>query len=528
MKRLVILICFCLVSLAANSCIGLSEKDFEEAEKQAGNETSETKQTWKSSKCKIDEVELKTFKIRASQNSGILSNLLFTSDNGVDYKGIVEHYVLKDRKFVVTWDCVAYKVTVDGKEQKPDVDTVDFSSPVTYRFHASDGQYKEMTFAIEQGKTLGLPVIALQTASTTVSTVQSVRGTLRVAGGGAYKMSVTEAYNAYSLDKKTYNVELDERVGLLGMKEGKKWVLVSNAADRTLLRNRVALEIASRTNLAWTPSNSYCELIINNEYAGLYMLAEQICVDKNRVDITEIKTGEQAADTLSGGYILVCGQARDSMFFNTPVRELPVNVISPSVGALNSDRLNYIKSYMKTIEQLLYEKETPDLDYRNYIDIDSFIDAWIVLEVTNCIDAKIPESVWYYKDRGGRLFAGPMWGFEVHTFTMNKSLFLYDYEITDFTSSDRSLWYSRLFMDPEFKAEAKKRWNSYYPSLKTIPDYVIAQADLIKDAVDKNFQIWTLATWNGDESVSWADAVTLLRRFYELRLESLNEIISAW
>lgn len=536
MKKLLLLLCIG-VSFLLSSCLQtLSMDDYNNAEKKSQEQKKNPDiKAWKGTTCTIDQVALKSFKIKSSLNEKVLSDILFTADDGVHFTGVVEHYILRERRLIVTWDCIAQKVTVNDKEQTPSVDTLDFSRPVTYRFYASDGKYKEFTFEIKQGSYSNLPVVSVETASKNYSKTQWIDGTVKVAGNNteyvdvSYPMTLkARGNNSNSQKKRSFTIRLDERNKMLGMNKHKRWTLIASAPDRTQLRNCVAYEIASRTALAWTPSTRHCEVILNNEYVGLYEMIEQIRIDKNRVNITEYKLGENAADTLSGGYLLEFDRYPETVSFKTAVRELPVNIKSPDSDIISQAHIDYIKDYLKKIEQLLYEKETPDPAYRDYIDLASFADVWIILELTNCKDATIPGSIWYYKDRGGKLFAGPVWDFDLTTFMNSSSFLLYGYETTDFTSKNRSLWYSRLFRDPVFKAMVKERWMQYMPAFLTIPEFIDAQADMIKDAADRNFQIWTATGWNKDESLAWRDAVDLLKENYLYRLNALNNAISKW
>ena len=115
------------------------------------------------------------------------------------------------------------------------------------------------------------------------------RGTLSVKGRGN---------STWNYPKKPYALKLDKKSEMLGMKKHKRWCLLANWMDRTLMRNAVAFEISRHTGLDWTPDGRFVEVILNGEHLGNYYLCEQIKVDKNRVDVAE----PDPAD-VSGGYI---------------------------------------------------------------------------------------------------------------------------------------------------------------------------------------------------------------------------------
>jgi hypothetical protein len=93
--------------------------------------------------------------------------------------------------------------------------------------------------------------------------------------------------------KKPYAIKLGSKARIMGMPKHKRWVLLANFMDRTMLRNRIAYKAAQQTSLAWTPRNEIVELVFNGKHMGNYMLIEQIKEDENRVNVSK-----------DGGYIL--------------------------------------------------------------------------------------------------------------------------------------------------------------------------------------------------------------------------------
>lgn len=495
-----------------------------------------TDQSWKPVECTIDKVRFKSFRINAMTNDNLMADLVFSAKQNDVCSAVVEHYRLDSMCLVPTWDCVAAKVTVDGVDQVPGETPNDFSSPVTYRLYASDGQYKEYTFSITQGDYTGFQVVSIVSSRSITNKSVWASSILKLSGQQSGYSDVIypsqakyRGNNSLQNLKKSYTVKFDNKSSFMGMNRHTRWCFLANAADRTMLRNRVAFEISSRTGLPWTPDSRYCELFVNSKYCGLYLIAEQIRIGKNRVNITEMCSTDTAGENLTGGYLLECDRYVDNISFNTAVRHLPINIKSPNEDVINDMQIDYIEDYFKKIEQLLYRADVPDPAYRELIDLESFADVWIVLELTNCTDARLPGSIWYYKDRNGKLFAGPVWDFDLAAFNPSNSFLLYDYEITDFTSNDNSLWYSRLFLDPVFKSMVKRRWQTYYPSFASIPEYIDSQAEMIENSMVVNDKAWPgRVTGNPDASMSWDESVEELKKNYSSRLKMLNDSISSW
>lgn len=497
------------------------------------------KPAWKPVDCTIDEVKFSSFKISAMTNDRVMADLTFSSiKENETSTAVVSHYYLKKSGLVPSWDCVAAKVTVNGVEQTPDCSEVDFSDTVTYRLYASDGnRYKEYKFYVEQGDYSGFQVLSIVSDRTISNKKIWASSMFKVSSqesgyrDAAYSSKTRlRGNNSLQFRKKSYTLKLDERVSLLGMGKHTHWCLLASYPDRTRMRNRIAFEIASRTGLAWTPDSRFCELFVNSEYCGLYLLTEKIKIDRNRVNISKMTPADTIGENLTGGYLLECDRFADNLSFETAVRHLPVNIKSPDEDVITDSQIDYIENYFKKIEQLLYREDVPDPAYRDYIDLESFADVWMVLELTNCADARLPGSIWFYKDKNGPLCAGPVWDFDLYTFNPGDSYLLYDYEITDFSSTtDRSLWYSRLFLDPEFKRIVKRRWQECYPRFQTIPAFIDRQVELIGKSVAANDETWkTVVPGNPDTGLKWAQSVEELKRNYQARLQMLNDSITSW
>lgn len=245
-------------------------------------------------------------------------------------------------------------------------------------------------------------------------------------------------------------------------------------------------------------------------------------------DIPEITTFAIEGDALTGGFLLEVDRYAEDVHFTSRYRQLPINIKSPDSDEIVSVQAQYIEDYINKIEELLYSGETFNPDYKEFLDIDSFVDYWIVNELIYNPDIRIPGSVWMYKDRLGKLCAGPIWDYDIRTFNGSTSWLLYNYE-TDLSNSsetNRSLWYKRLFEDPEFKALAKLKWEKYKPYFESIPEYIDEQATIISPSVKMTLLQWPdNAGWNTDVKLSWEEAVSLIKENYLKRLEFLNKQI---
>lgn len=317
--------------------------------------------------------------------------------------------------------------------------------------------------------------------------------------------------------KKPYAIKLDKKSEVLGMPEHKRWVLLANWTDRTLLRNSVAFEIARKTGLEWTPRGTFVEVVLNDTHLGNYYLCEQIKGDKNRVNISELKATDTEEPTITGGYIVELDTYFDEINkFRTVRKNLPVNFKEPDEEVLNSQQMNYMVNYFNKIEDILYASAGGN--YQDYLDINSFIDWWLVHELTMNWEPNHPKSSYMHKDRNGKLKAGPVWDFDWETFMPGSNSF----------KLNKAIWYDKLFEDPAFVATVKIRWNTLKPGFETIIPFIDEQAAYIRKSAIANGNMWPISPGvNGDEKLSFDDAVLRLRKAYEERITTLDRLINA-
>ena len=361
-----------------------------------------------------------------------------------------------------------------------------------------------------------------------------IRGTEKYESLGATTCEIRGRGNTtWYWPKKPYLIKLDEKQHIFGMHKHKRWVLLANFMDRTLMRNLVSMKVSSMTNLAWTPGCVPVELVLNGEHMGSYLLIEQVRVDNHRVNITEMTPQDNTGDAVTGGYLLELDFHYDNEVQWTDPHGsnnqwgsgIPFAVKYPDPDDLTPQQLAYIKKYISDAANTLYgdDFKDPVNGYAKYIDVDSFIDYWIVFEVMGNHELSNPGSVFMHKDRGGKLVAGPCWDFDWGVLSYNTSP-----QARTGLINHSAIWYGRLRQDPAFEAKLKARFEELLPLLETIPDYMDECETLLTASAKLNFAMWNPAEdasqnggWiiNGDENMSFHDAVARLKSIYKDRLK---------
>ena len=377
----------------------------------------------------------------------------------------------------------------------------------------------------------GLPVVYMNTESgyditsktTFVNGNVTIEGTDKLPGLPTAKCRLRGRGNTtWEWPKKPYLIAFDEQQSIFGLPRHKRWVLLANFMDRTLMRNMVSMKVASfMTHLAWTPHSVPVELVLNGKHRGTYLLIEQVRVDKDRVNISKEE-----------GYLFEL-----DFHYDNPVQwvdphgscwgmgnGIPFGIKYPDSDEITAQQKNYAKNYLSQVASAIYGEDyaDPEKGYAKYLDVDSFIDYWIVFEVMTNHELNNPGSVFFHKDKDGLLTAGPCWDFDWGVLSFNTS----PEGKTGLVCGD-AIWYSRLFKDPAFKARVKARFQEVLPALESIPDYMEQCRELLKESAKLNFAMWNPADdrnmngWqiiNGDEKMSFDSAVDRLKENYKTHL----------
>ena len=214
---------------------------------------------------------------------------------------------------------------------------------------------------------------------------------------------------------------------LLGLPKENDWILHAPYSDKSLIRNVLMYQWWADLG-HYATRTKYCEFILNGSYNGLYILIEQIKWDKNRVNIAKIDLDDNAGDSLTGGYIIkidkpIGGDAEiDWVTRVDSFQGVKANVAFqydyPKDDDITPQQEEYIQNFVHELEAVLLSVSFDDKKngYRKYVDVESFIDYFIMQELAHNVDG-YRSSTYFFKRRdsegGGRLEVGPIWDFNL-------------------------------------------------------------------------------------------------------------------
>ncbi len=342
------------------------------------------------------------------------------------------------------------------------------------------------------------------------------------------------------MPKKAFAVKLDKKSGVLDMPAHKRWVLLANWKDRTLMRNEVAFGLAKvfkqtfpTDGMAWNPSGQHVELVYNGVHVGNYYLCEQIKIDGGRLNINDPYDAKDAVgDPASYGYLLenddevendnsgnlMSTGSGDCWFYTANYIPFIFKDDLDSDGNSSSTIRNYVQDFVRGVENNLYAGSY-DTAF-DKMDLTSFVDYWLVQELMMNNEAAQPKSC-YMNINNGVLSAGPLWDFDWNTlpasgyseasYSYSASMLQHAKESSSWLSKkyycihkksgyptatydgDRNyIWYPMLVKSAEFKALAAQRWDAVKGALQAYAATIPTTAQKIAKSAEVNSGIWYL------------------------------------
>ncbi|RCH56145.1 hypothetical protein DJ568_05210 [Mucilaginibacter hurinus] len=459
----------------------------------------------------------------ASKNPGKLTADIQCTISGDEISALIPPLV--DRNLVVTFKTGVSGVVamVNDTVQVSGVTRVNFAKPVTYMLRLPDGHSRKIKFTVKSFT--GLPILYLTTTSPVTSKDDYVKGNLVIDPNSEYeqeKLSIPlqvkgRGNTTWALAKKPYRMKFDSKADMLGMPAAKNWVLLANYSDKTLFRVNLAFELGRMFGVAFAQQSRFVELSLNGEYKGNYLLTSQVEVHENRVNIPELKEADVSADKITGGYLLELGTQEDAWFETK--QKLSFTIKSPE--DMPDVQYNYIKDYIAATEAALFSADFADpvKGYASFIDVESFINWYLVEELTKNPDARHGSSVYYYKDRGGKLCMGPLWDFDVAMGNTDQAAI----RSPQGGWVMQGVWFNRLFQDKNFRKKVKERWNKIKnKELAKLGPYIDNTVNYINLSQQSNFLRWDILkkpVWpNNTYLGSYDQEVTYIKDWLRTRI----------
>lgn len=322
----------------------------------------------------------------------------------------------------------------------------------------------------------------------------------------------------------------------------KKWTLINNYGDKSLMRNKIAFHMSRGIGLSYTPYCQFVDLIFNGEYQGCYQLCDQVEVNPGRVEITEMTPDDIEGEALTGGYFIeIDAYANQEASWFESLRGIPVTIKSPDDDEITPEQSAYIKDYFNKFETAVftYWFTSETTGYRKYLNLDSFLQYFIVGELDGNTDYFW--SIYMSKERGEEKFVvGPVWdvdlGFDndYRTYPIaNKTDFIYRSGGSVASSAVKRLVDRILVSDTKARERLKYLWSDARVNRHYNPTYycklVDRYAEQLAQSQELNFKRWNIlgesVHMNPAVSGSYEGEVQRVKDYLNERFAQLDRII---
>lgn len=462
---------------------------------------------------------------------------------------------LSDYFLKASFELDAEYASVNGVVQQSGVSKNNYAKEVVYEVKLKDGTSMTQTVRMKCKPAPQVPVIRITTenGAPVVDKKNYIKGTVVIEDpAGMYwdtprlELKMTKdgirgrGNTTWDMPKKPYKMKFDSKVSIFGLGEDKEWVILANYADKTLLRNVVAMKLSEIVGMPWTPAMLPVEVYMNGSYLGCYTFSEHKKVSEHRVNLDIVGESDNSGDAVTGDYYMEIEQNQDeTTCFYTQVCGIPMMFSEPEVPT--AAQLQYVKEYFRQAETALRSSNftDPDTGWQKYIDIETFAKAYLVNELTKNIDGNMRKSSFITKKKNDKFQMYHLWDYDLALGNCNylddefgasdgpEGWFIKDYTWSRYSPLGYHYqWFTILTKDPAFCAKVKEIWNTHYDELKNIPGFIDQMAAYMKDAQKRNFEKWNILNTHVWPNVvvtgSYQGEIDYLKSFYTSRFNWLD------
>ena len=440
----------------------------------------------------------------------------------------------------------------------------------------------DASYRLQVLQSANLPAVFLETASGSLAAIQADKshaeaGSVTVIADG--KVSIDNAAlksvkgrgnSTWVAEKKPYNIKFENKTDVLGMGKAKKWSLLANHFDDTLLRNSLSLDLAAAFGLAYTPEYRMVDLYANGEYQGNYLIVESVEIGETRVAITDLEDANEKAnpgtdtekakqkseavkgagsrkwvditapDDVTGGYLLEAEmQSRYEDEVSGFVTENGQHIVLKSPEYAAREEVDYIADLYSEAERALYApngRNEKGKHYTDYFDMDQMVKMYVLTEYTFHRDAGM-SSCYFYKDAGESVFhAGPAWDFDLSLGNPRYAVRL-PFDVENAASWwANSLFYSNadqqtqtiftlLYRHEDFRALVAEQWRGLSQTVATALERLPGMIDGTAASAVMNGMRWKLLTGSAPEEMeaSYRRKAERMAEFAEARRTALDK-----
>lgn len=397
-----------------------------------------------------------------------------------------------------------------------------------------DENGKEKRFVIEVGREKkNIPVVMIETdeGKSIESKTQYVQATFRMNGKDEISSQKETGIrirgrgnSTWKWEKKPYKIHFDAPTSLFGLPAAEEWALFANYADKSLMRNKLAQEMASVLSFEYCPSQEYVDLFVNGEYMGVYTLGEHLEAGEGRVEVDYNPKKTDCGFFLEAGGTTSGVDVKGLNYFHAGLVKF-VLIKSPDYLTLTSEQFDFIQNYM-----LKTNDAVKNGGYEEYLDTETLVDWMIMIELSCNTDCSWRRSTYFTKNPGEKVKMGPVWDFDLAFGNFSKDNDPYETFVSSEPEDDYigETWSTYLLEDEDFRALFKKRWQEKRGELLNAAfDMIEKDYETLIPSAKENFGRWEIL----GKKVAFERHDTVLYTTYSSQIQYLKDFLierAAW
>lgn len=330
---------------------------------------------------------------------------------------------------------------------------------------------------------------------------------LQIKGRGNY---------SWSFAQKPYSLKLDEKADFLGMGAAKKWTLITVSSDHSMMHNYLTQKMAAAMGLRGTCENEYVDVVVNGVYAGTWVLTEKIQIHEERIDVPD---DVGVLFEIEMVYRHTCDTC--IVLYENGNRENSVHLRLKTYKGTDIDEMDQrakdaalaeLQPFFTGLSNAFTREKTLDA-ISKYIDVDSFVNWYLLNELTRNYDSQFVTSCYCYIDETGRVYMGPVWDFDTCYGTQDPQI--------DGYRVKNAPWYTQLFECEEFVRLVCERWTELQNCglIDAFVDSIDATAQRIAASEQLNHALYPHSELGSSD---FTEAVDYFESWLEKRIEWMN------
>jgi thiamine biosynthesis lipoprotein len=355
---------------------------------------------------------------------------------------------------------------------------------------------------------------------------------------GAFTRLRGRGNTTWNLPKKPYNIRFADAQSLFGMAPSRKFVILANAQDDTMLRNKVLLDLAAAVGMPYSPKSVFAELYINGEYRGLYQITEKIEIGKNYY----MNNFVNDPGDITGPYLFEGYYKYEENGFQAR-RGGGLALTSPERAS--AEQLGYIKNFFDDMEEAVFASSginTKGRRFDEYINMESAAKMFLLQEFCKNHDGT-SASNFFWKESDlygdGLLHFGPVWDFDIAFGNAGfwgenngsyTNIDLSDPEgmwlIHSQNHPARASLYAGLWQHEAFRKAVRDEWEGVSLAIEAMLEDFDSYYQTLSQAAARNYELWGKITWGRDTDArargDYAYSFNHLKEFMEKRLDYMN------